>query len=263
MAQRIAKFQNLLLRSELFLSKRQRAVSISQLLASIWPTKTELPLIRIGSETRADGGYLVPDDLDGIKRVFSPGVSYKMDFEEHFLEMGIPCEMIDGSVNGLPRTHKLANFKKLWLAASTTDEKISLDDWVHTASKPSEELLLQMDIEGAEYEVLLASSQSTLDRFRIIVLELHDLRSVMSRMGLTLFQSTLRRLTTSHLIVHAHPNNCCRGIIESGQEWPDVLELTLLRRDRFSEDLGPAPLPHPFDKNNGPGRAITLKRAGD
>ena len=257
----LSRIQDVLLSRGVFVSKLQTTESVEDLLATIWPTKTEKRLIRIGSRTHADGGYLVPDDLLGIQRVFSPGVADTMDFEQHFLDLGIPCEMVDGSVQGVPQPHKLASFQKLWLSAVTSEDSISLDDWVTQASKPKDELVLQMDIEGAEYEALLASSSQTLNRFRIIVLELHDLRSVMSRMGLALFRSVLLRLKKTHVIVHAHPNNCCRGVVVGDLEWPDVLEITLLRKDRISENLGLAELPHPFDMDNTPNRPIVLRRA--
>lgn len=261
MSNLLPKLQNALLKQGMFLSKKQSTLSIAQLLEAVWPVRTEVPLIRIGSETQADGGYLVPNDLDGIHRVFSPGVAETMDFEQYFIDLGVPCEMIDGSVNDAPKPHRLANFKKLWLAGSSGDGRISLDDWVTRESEPSEELILQMDIEGAEYEVLLGASAETLRRFRIIVLELHDLRSAMSRMGLSLFLSTIQHLKLTHEIVHAHPNNCCLGVKSGNLEWPDVLELTLFRRDRFSHNLGPAELPHHLDRDNTPNRPINLIRS--
>ena len=40
-----------------------------------------VPLVRIGGE--GDGGYLLPDDLKGIRKCFSPGVSTTAEFEKH------------------------------------------------------------------------------------------------------------------------------------------------------------------------------------
>lgn len=260
MMRTVNQIQNLMLKFNVYVSKKQTNVSVEELLERVWPVRTELPLIRIGSETRADGGYLVPDDLEGIDRVFSPGVGKKMDFEQHFLDLGVPCEMVDGSVDSPPHPHPLANFKKLWLADSSGEGRISLNDWVDKNAAPSDEMILQMDIEGAEYEVLLAATNSTLSRFRVIVLEIHDLRSTMSRMGLTLFLATLRQLRASHEIVHSHPNNCCIGVKSGNLEWPDVIELTLLRRDRFKHNYGPAELPHPLDQDNTAHRPIVLSR---
>ena len=258
MNQLLQKFQNWLVVRGLYIAKTQNRASISDLLKLIWPIETNLKLVRIGSKFKADGGYLVPDDLEGIQRLFSPGVSDNVDFESEFIRRGIPCELVDGSIDEPPTKDSLVTFKKLWLSSRTTDNSISLDDWVDSQSTPEEELLLQMDIEGSEYESILSASENTLSRFRIIVIELHDLRSVFSRQGLNLFELSIRKLRSTHVIVHAHPNNCNPPIIESGLFWPDVLELTFLRKDRFAGLGLLAKLPHPLDRDNTSNKHFSL-----
>jgi hypothetical protein len=107
-----------------------------------------------------------------------------------------------------------------------------------------------MDIEGSEYESIISAPSDTLERFRIIVIEVHDLRAAVSRSGLVLFTLFMRKLMESHIIVHAHPNNASPPIEINGLIWPEVLELTLLRKDRAEEVGGPAQLPHPKDQDN-------------
>jgi hypothetical protein len=259
MSKLISRVQNLALRFGVSIAKRQNMATVADLLNLVWPSKTEIPLVRIGSESQADGGYLVPDDLEGIDRIYSPGVAQTMEFEKHFLAKGVPCELIDGSVDSAPENHLNARFQKLWLAADTGPGRISLDDWVNESSRPNEELALQIDIEGSEYECLLATSDQTLAKFRFIVLELHDLRSAFTRSGLTLIQSLVRKLKATHEIVHLHPNNCCGGVFDGDLVWPEVLELTLIRKDRISEMISPVELPHPLDRDNTPNPPLLLK----
>jgi hypothetical protein len=52
--------------------------TLRDLLTRVRPVKTNFDLIRLGSKN--DGGYLVPDDLDGIVACFSPGVSRIANF---------------------------------------------------------------------------------------------------------------------------------------------------------------------------------------
>ena len=200
----------------------------------------------------------MPQDFESVSRIFSPGVAESVEFEKHFLGLGIPCELIDGSIEASPEEHPLINFRKLWLSGETREDSICLDDWVTQRAHPNEDLMLQMDIEGSEYEVLLAASQEVLDRFRIIVLELHDLRSVFSRSGLVLFRLAINKLKTNHTIVHAHPNNCNPPLMIGGLVWPDVMEITLVRKDRIKEFYGDASLPHPLDLDNTPNPSIHL-----
>jgi len=67
-------------------------------------------------------------------------------------------------------------FEKLWLDVIGTKEAVALETWVaRHAPDPKTDLLLHMDIEGAEYRNILAATDAVLGRFRIIVLELHNL----------------------------------------------------------------------------------------
>ncbi len=56
---------------------------ISDFVTAIRPVDTEHELIRVGSP--ADGGYLIPNDLEGVKWLFSPGVSDNWSFEAALL----------------------------------------------------------------------------------------------------------------------------------------------------------------------------------
>lgn len=96
-------------------------------------------------------------------------------------------------------------------------------------------------------------------RFRFIVLELHDLRSAFTRSGLILLKSLIRKMKATHEIVHVPPNNCCGGVFEGELIWPEVLEMTLIRKDRIVKILGPAELPHPLDRDNTLNPSIVLK----
>lgn len=60
---------------------------ILALMKSLYPLKTEYPLIRLGPVR--DGGYLVPDDLTGIEACYSPGVSAVSGFEKDCAKRGM------------------------------------------------------------------------------------------------------------------------------------------------------------------------------
>ncbi|QQW70782.1 hypothetical protein HG582_05140 [Helicobacter pylori] len=51
-------------------------------IKSLHPIKTEHELVRWGA--KHDGGYLIPNDFEGIKALFSPGVGGESTFEEDF-----------------------------------------------------------------------------------------------------------------------------------------------------------------------------------
>ncbi len=51
-------------------------------IKSLHPIKTEHELVRWGA--KHDGGYLIPNDFEGIRALFSPGVGDESTFEEDF-----------------------------------------------------------------------------------------------------------------------------------------------------------------------------------
>ena len=55
------------------LLRHSRGNEALDLIRALYPVTTTLPLIRLGGT--GDWAYLIPDDLDGIAAVFSPGVS--------------------------------------------------------------------------------------------------------------------------------------------------------------------------------------------
>ena len=225
------------------------------------PKASTTPLIRIGGDE--DGSYLVPDDLDGIVACFSPGVNRIKYFEDHLTDhYGIQSHMCDFScdVDDLqtPLRSGMQTFVKKWLDVRPGEANINLEDWV-SDHDVSGDLLLQMDIEGAEYRNILATSDDTLDRFRMIVLEVHRLSHMLEAATMReVIAPFFAKLARSFTTVHAHPNNCCGDVLVPGTDIriPNSLELTLLRNDHFVSAPGPVALPHPLDvSRNMPHRA--------
>ena len=217
------------------------------------PKPCPFPLIRIGGEL--DGAYLVPDDLNGITDCFSPGTADRKDFEDELLDnFGIGSHMCDRSSS--PERFRTPlrpgqTFRKIWLGPADNDENISLSSWVKAEASGNPDLLLQMDIEGAEYETILATANDVLSRFRFIVMELHGLGRLNRHGPLQFMLPFFEKLAAHHHCVHLHPNNCSSQVEigNSGYWIPRVLEITLLRKDRFAGNaaLIPPQVPHPLD----------------
>jgi len=225
------------------------------LLDVLRPQPSPVPLMRVGGNW--DGAYLLPDDLKNIDACFSPGVSNTKRFEDELLDRhGIPSHMCDFTSEVSKFRTPLKDgqtFRKLWLDVDGADNSISLEQWVaeEVGDSPGD-LILQIDIEGAEYRNLNAASDDLLSRFRIIVIELHALHQVnhSDRFGREL-GPLLDKLGRQFICVHAHPNNC-EGefrVSDSDLNLPKVHELTFLRRDRFKRRKKRFEVltPHPLD----------------
>jgi len=250
--------QNLLIRRfglQLVRLPPGHADNLRQFLSRIAPITTDHPLIRLGSET--DGGYLVPDDLQGIDVCFSPGVSSCADFERDLNARGIKCFLADYSVEAPPVTGPLIVFEKKFIGTVNDSIHLTLDSWVaRHASGADDNLILQMDIEGAEWEVLLSSSVALLRRFRIIVLEAHFMEQLLTATGFTLIKAAFDKLCDAGFeVVHAHPNNTMSPITYGEFVIPQVMEFSFLRKDRATHGTLTNSFPHPLDRPNDTSKA--------
>ena len=208
-------------------------------------------LTRIGST--ADGGYLLPDALDDLVYCFSPGVADSADFENELSKLGIRSFMADASVSQAPIENELFTFIPKFLGTRTHNEYITLSDWIsQSIGNDASPKVLQMDIEGAEYDVLGYESAETLASFSILTIEFHDLNKLFEKDFLRLVSIIFDKIFKNFSICHVHPNNCC-GITElDGVGIPRVMEVTFVRNDVLQtiRTSDPITLPHPLDVKN-------------
>jgi len=243
----------------LFSARRTDPKAVSRLIDELRPVAGGHDLVRLGPA--GDGGYLVPDDLDGIGACFSPGVDRECRFELDCAARGMRVFMADASVAGPPVDHPAFAFVPRYLGAVEDGETMTLDRWVGGSGAPAGDLLLQMDIEGHEYATLLAASPELIARFRIMVVEFHDLVQLWNKPFSALAAAAFRKVLATHACVHLHPNNCCGQETIAGIAVPRVMEFTFLRRDRIREGGRPARIPHPLDHDNTPRRPLPLPEA--
>jgi hypothetical protein len=239
-----------LLDKDLLLTRTVSRQAIADFLQRVHPVQTEHGLVRIGAP--GDGGYLVPDDLQGIRHCFSPGVSEVADFELALAERGVKCFLADFSVEAPPRQHASFVFDKKFLGLEDDEVFIRMESWVRYAPADDGDMVLQMDIEGAEYATLLDTSDETLRRFRLIVVEFHELQGLTDRIGHELIRLTFHKLLRHFDIVHIHPNNARRPVSYEGLVIPPVMEFSFLRRDRVHSRQPASMFPHPLDRRNMP-----------
>lgn len=221
---------------------------LQDLLKALHPVKTNFELVRIGGNN--DGGYLLPNDLEGITTCFSPGVDVTASFEKDLLERGIKSHLADASVDGPPDGLEVASFEKLFLSGVPDDDHMTLEQWTRRSGGYIGDWILQMDIEGAEYETLLATPPNILSRFRIIALELHAADQWFHPIAWGCVRTFFNRLLEDFHVVHNHPNNNCPFIQVDDILLPTVFELTFLRKDRSPATGFCTQFPHPLDQPN-------------
>eukprot|EP00747_Dinoflagellata_sp_TGD_P033309 gnl/TRDRNA2_/TRDRNA2_136537_c1_seq2.p1 gnl/TRDRNA2_/TRDRNA2_136537_c1~~gnl/TRDRNA2_/TRDRNA2_136537_c1_seq2.p1 ORF type:complete len:514 (-),score=49.85 gnl/TRDRNA2_/TRDRNA2_136537_c1_seq2:18-1559(-) len=216
-------------------------------------------LARYGLEN--DGGYLMCS-LDGENSVALVGAySYGIAGEDAWGEaiartLGIVVHQYDCFDASRPvcKAPCLMEFHDECLTAQTSSFGDTLAG--HLEKNGHEgvgeaQLLLKLDIEGAEWGVLHGVKGHDLRKFRQIVVELHDsfLMSPVDERRLRLRVSMLSHLLEDFVIVHIHENNAC--------EDAQCLEVTLIHRAYAVPTICRAPFGrHALEKTNFPTRPL-------
>jgi hypothetical protein len=239
------------------IADRTSLAELDGLIRSLRPFDSGIELIRLGPA--GDGGYLVPDDLEGIEYAFSPGVSTESGFESDLGARGMRVFLADHSVDAPPVADAAFSFDKKFIGCLSDDIFMTLDEWKRdTIPEHGGDLLLQMDIEGGEFEALLNASDALLSQFRIMVIEFHYLQQLFNKPFFVLVSRLFEKLLKRHSVVHIHPNNCCGSVKGRGLEIPRVAEFTFLRNDRFRQRGPRRDFPHPLDGDNTRKRSLPL-----
>ena len=106
---------------------------VRNIVMRLRPRATQHPLVRIGPAN--DGGYLLPDDLDGISACVSPGVSTEIGFDQMMADRDIEVFMADASVAGPPVDNRKFHFFKKFIDVFEGEQQMRLDTLIAIATK--------------------------------------------------------------------------------------------------------------------------------
>lgn len=150
-----------------YLGSKIRLSELTDLLRTLRPYESGIPLIRVGS--KVDGGYLLPDDFLGISRCISPGCDGLWEFEKQlWVSHGIPsviCDREEKIPSDLPQEFSIVD---AFIEFQEDSDNVTLQSLMDSNCEEDEtDLILQMDIEGSEYLSILATPQSTLRKLKL------------------------------------------------------------------------------------------------
>ena len=220
--------------------------SIHSLIKSLRPIKTNL--IRIGGDS--DGGYLLPNDLKGVTKCFSPGVAHTSNFEKQLESYEIISFLADYSVDSPANLSTNNFFLKKFVAPFNSAIHINFQDWISSNSKITEDLILQMDIEGNEYATILSCRTDILKRFRIMIIEFHSLDLIFDARAFPIIKDCFNLILNDFYVVHIHPNNTGRYRRFRDVVIPSTMEFTFIRKDRITDVAFTKNFPHDLDRSN-------------
>jgi FkbM family methyltransferase len=153
-------------------------------------------LVRVGP--REDGGYVIADGFN-YDLFISCGIANDIRFEESFLDIHkIKCFAFDGTIQSFPYYRNSIEWIPKNIGYLNTEKTTNLKEYIQNNNK----IFLKMDIEGSEFNWLDSMTEMELEKFSQIVLEVHWPFDIY-RMNM------LKKLNTTHYIIHIHGNNYC------------------------------------------------------
>lgn len=215
------------------------AKAVRELLCLLRPMVPQgMDKVRIGGDS--DGGYVMAAPGNG-GIAYSFGVSAVSPWDLDMAERGFKVFQYDGSVNSGPDKHPNIFFHKFFISESpaTIEPSKSLARILKDHSHEDErDIILQIDIEGGEWDFFAKISREDISRFRQIVVELHDIHTSPEK------YAVLEKIRATHTPIHFHYNNnvldsvfiTSPGFIYN----PHVVEISYVRNDvcDFREDGG-------------------------
>jgi hypothetical protein len=217
--------------------------------------------IRIGAA--ADGGYVMLDRLRPDQPVFSYGVGPDSSFDAEMAARGHRVFMFDhtvqGPAGGIPPG---AQFTKEGVGPVPAPER-RLDTVENHLRRHGclgrRDLILKMDVEGAEWPVLATLPDAVLDGFEQIVVELHGFQALAEDGLRAVIQAALARLNGRFTLCHVHGNAHAGIRLAEGVPVLPALEATYVRTDLVERTQSRMLFPTPLDRSNKPGtRDIVL-----
>ena len=226
----------------------------AELKQTLVPFKTNLNKIKIGEE--GDGGYVIcnlPDKK--YDALYSYGSDNNIKFEKSFHEKyNVDSYVYDHTIEEITDKPEYIHFFKEGVNQIKTDNMDTIENHIQKNGHiNSKNLMMQMDIEGCEYSVLL-SSKEILNNFSQLVIEFHfgiDLPFNHFEIRKKQILESLKMLNENFVCVHIHANNCVL------QPWFDInfprfFEVTYVRKDciQYSElETEPYPTIYDFPNN--------------
>lgn len=186
-------------------------------------------LIRIGNDN--DGGYVMIDDLHGGV-AYSIGIGDDVSWDFAMSKYGYEVYMYDHTIEDIPKRNKLFHFKKQGITGSDeTHMQKKLTTFLENNHHGEiDNMILKMDIEGAEWGVFETVSEKVLNHFSQIIVEFHGM---LKFTNLSRYNEILKRLNRTHQAVHYHINNCGKLLYINGHPYANTIEVTFANKQSY------------------------------
>lgn len=224
-------------------------MQILRTLSVLSPLDVTCGKVRTGGPN--DGGYVMANSFKGVGVCYSIGVGPQVIWDHEMADRGMEIYQYDHTVESAPSSHPMFHFNKVGIAGDLHDpELITLEKMLEDNGHGAEEnMLLKIDVEGAEWAVFDGMQSDTLSRFDQIVVEYHGLEYLGRDSFRARAEQVFRNIAHSHQCIHIHGNNYAGFSVIEGIPVPNVIEVSYALKRKFqfmeSSDIFPTHLDDP------------------
>lgn len=212
--------------------------------------------VRLGSPN--DGGYIMIDNFNvsAEERIaYSFGIANDVSWDWDMTQRGYDVFMYDPTIAGLPQNHERFHFFKEGILGVEIKELSmnTLENFIKiNGHEGKSNMILKMDVEGAEWSFLSTVTSETLNQFDQIVFEFHDMIQPKNQSLMNATLACISKINRTHSLVHLHANNTNSFLILDDKIlFPNVLELTYVKTSNYElVDDENIFLPNPIDQPN-------------
>ena len=205
--------------------------NLIRIVKSLKIKKTDYELVRIGGNK--DGGYLMVNKFRDGGVAYSIGIGENIMWDVCMADKGFNVYMYDHTVSALdlPEVNEKLHFFSVGLSdREIEDEKFTtlIKAIKSNGHEKFTNIILKMDIEGAEWNVFKSIDGCILQLFEQVIVEYHGLTQK-NHWGK--YVEVLEKMTKTHQVVHVHGNNACDYMVIDGKRIPDTIEVTYFRKE--------------------------------
>ena len=182
-----------------------------------------VPLVRVGAKNY--GGHTMAEP--GNKGIAVGVGDYYSEWNFQMAERGFTVYQYGENISEPPKKHTNLKFKKILFTKEPVTR--SLAEILSLKDYPTlENVVMQMDVRGKEWEILEAMTESQLKCFRQFAVDFHDL---VNESRIELYAKVFRKLNKTHRIVNLHYNNNVSFLCFKDFLIANVIRITYVRRD--------------------------------
>lgn len=218
------------------------------LLKMLWPRDAAtLTKIRVGGS--GDGGYVqLHGNAPNSNVALSFGVCYHSPWDYEMAQKGYKVLQFDGSIQKAPEDHPNLVFCPKYVVGRRmhAENEITVQEILDTLPGQND-IILQMDVEGSEWEIFESLTAEEMNRFSQIIVEFHKLTVAKD---MPRFQAVFDKICSTHVPVHFHYNN--DGPIFGFNDFlvSSLWEVSFARKDLDTFTLSDAEYPTNLDYPN-------------